>query len=587
MFDELFRRHSIIDRLDQKSLYEEECRRLIGIVEHLTEQRKETIEVIRTTNTFISDLILSLQSHNPQKKTLTSNPNGAENDQSGLLDTISKQINEMQKVIDDNQESVEGEEFVEVDINGDERESSSSRQNLSNSNDELVQKYNDEGLKTELVILQSQINRLKVEQTKITDLLEDHKHCKSSSSLNKSSGGDYRRRSPAQIQIEDVDCDGNDDGEENSSSSRGSFGTKLRRSTYLENETYTDLLKRQDREINKLRQKCKEYEETIKTSKSSRRSDDCSIEVHNTSKNKEGNSSFKCDIKKLQKTLQNFTSITNTNTEVSQEQANSLLELYQLDTIRSDPKISKKRLSCALEAQIVKRLIEQLDGYFSINDSTDNAGDYDEDNLELDIVFTTDKLTTLMTKFVQRRSNCDELAKQIPKRIKKVVYEMMSKHAFSLNSKTFDDSKVRSFDNTNHPFIASLVQQLVNFMDQYRTIRHSEGSINVQSEAEKLIREFISVMWFRTKTLDPAPQMHYYPKGSGVDAMYMKEDITNVRDTGKGVMINGGDKGAVNNVINGWDKQENFSVEICYFPAIFDEQTNTVYSKAQVLTRKS
>ncbi|CAG8624758.1 2460_t:CDS:1 [Acaulospora morrowiae] len=586
MFDELFRRHSIIDqtrRFDQKSLYEEECRRLIGVVEQLSEQRKEVLEVIRTANSFINDLILSLQSHNPRNAT-SENPKGTENGRSELLNTISKQRNNVQTVM--NEETIDGEnnvdegEFVDVDINADESANSLEYpQNRSNDIEQFIQQHNDEGLKTELVILQSQINRLRVEQTKVTDILEYHKNnCKPS--LSKSNGGQYRARSFALAKEDRIrvnDDDNESDGGENSVSSRERYGSELRWNSYMENETYTDLLKRQNREIIKLRQKCKEYEESLKITKSSRRSNSCSTESYNSGKNNrnDGSPSFKSDIKSLQNLLQKFTSVT-AETEINQEQANALLELYQLNTAKPGLKTFREKLGHALEAQIVKRLGEQLDGYFSVDKSPDSMEDYDEDNLELDIVSTTEKLVALMTRFVQRRVNDDGLAKQVPKRVRKVVYETLSKHAFSLDSQIFENNKNR----INHPFITSLVQELVNFTDQYRTIKHSEGILKVQNEAEKLIREYVSVMWFKLKALDPVPQTHYYPKGTGVNTVYMKGDVHG-EDAGKNIMTNGGSSSSGS---KGWDIQDtkNLSVEICYFPAIFDERTNTVYSKAQV-----
>ncbi|CAG8526145.1 11474_t:CDS:2 [Diversispora eburnea] len=383
----------------------QECRRLISLVEHLTEQRKEVIEVMRTVNTTVNELILSLQTNNPPKP----------------------EIN-----------------------NG----------------------------------------RLRIEQSKITDILEDQKQLRKSFN-------DHTRSSSLTITV--------DDNNNISSSRRKSFESSITNSTTnaidttktiathnnntkSENETYTDLLKRQDRELNKLKQKF-----------------------------------------------------------------DTLLELYQLDTSsKSDSKTTKMRLSCALQAFIITRLNEQLEGYFSnsssnitltttssitssklpssiisttsIPSTTDSISsptstitsmdlnnnklmkDYDDDNLELDIVDTTDKLLLLLKKFIQVRTNNEESIRNVPKEIKRIIYEMLSEYAFSKNP---------SKNN-----LSSLTQQLINFLDQYRTIHQPPEKIfKIENNAKRIIEEFISIMWFKLKSLDPIPQIRYYPKGSGVDVI--------------------------------------------------------------------
>ncbi|CAG8749225.1 8287_t:CDS:1, partial [Funneliformis caledonium] len=70
MFEEIFKKrihemNSLITRKESKLVYEEECNRLKDIVEHLTEQRKESVDTIKLVNSGLNELINSLQKKNP------------------------------------------------------------------------------------------------------------------------------------------------------------------------------------------------------------------------------------------------------------------------------------------------------------------------------------------------------------------------------------------------------------------------------------------------------------------------------------------------------------------------------------------
>src|SRR4051812_24270110 len=83
-----FRRNSDVSRrrFHKEAKFEEECRRLINVVEMLTEQRKDTVDIIQLVNKGLNELISSLQKKNsPQHDKVKPIPEE-------LLNTVSSQL---------------------------------------------------------------------------------------------------------------------------------------------------------------------------------------------------------------------------------------------------------------------------------------------------------------------------------------------------------------------------------------------------------------------------------------------------------------------------------------------------------------
>ncbi|CAB5187544.1 unnamed protein product [Rhizophagus irregularis] len=94
-------------------------------------------------------------------------------------------------------------------------------------------------------------------------------------------------------------------------------------------------------------------------------------------------------------------------------------------------------------------------------------------------------------------------------------------------------------------------------MEGYRTLPTAESS-HVKEEAKQIILRFISLIYFKLKSLEPQPKLVYYDQGTNVDEHSMK---------------------------GAWDKIDvsNQIVDICYFPAVI--KNNNTISKAQILSR--
>ncbi|GBB95280.1 hypothetical protein RclHR1_02500029 [Rhizophagus clarus] len=516
MFEVFKRRNSDASRRkirignETKQVYEDECRRLINVVEHLTEQRKESVEIIRLVNKGLSDLISSLQKKHPKNDNVTPIPEE-------LLNTVSTQL----------LNSIQAQNSVQAQLEG---------ELLDDENDAFVgdsegnegnfdkKRQDDDGLKTELVILQSQMNRLRTEQDKLTT----SKQQKNTNGIGESSNHVHKRRSTGL----------NDSFNFSKDSLPESDYSGI--NTGKDDDAY-ETIKKQEKEIHKLRKKIKIYEDQIKEYASS---------VNGTMNDghMEGSTSgVKDEIKKLQRSFLTFTTLSDGEIKINQDAANELLESYQLGSFQDDSK-SKIRLAAALESKITSLLNERVEGYFAVKD-TYLEDDYDDDNLEYDLVNTTEKLCELLNRFTGARASGDTSLRKTCTKLRSLIYSSLSTSSFS------------TFENDTHPFITSLVSQLLKFMEGCRTLPSAE-SLQVKEEAKQIILRFISLIYFKLKSIDPQPKLVYYNQGTNVDEHNMK---------------------------GAWDKTDvsNQIVDICYFPAVIVNQKNNsnTISKAQVLSR--
>ncbi|RGB31733.1 hypothetical protein C1646_708233 [Rhizophagus diaphanus] len=512
MFEVFKRRNSDASRRrirignETKQVYEDECRRLINVVEHLTEQRKESVEIIRLVNKGLSDLIGSLQKKHPKNDNVTPIPDE-------LLNTVSTQL----------LNSIQAQNSVQAQLDGellDEEDDSFVGDNEANEGSSIKKRYDDDGLKTELVILQSQMNRLRTEQDKLTT----YKQHKNTHGNGESSNHVHKRRSTGL----------NDSFNFSKDSLPESDYSGI--NTSKDDDAY-ETIKKQEKEIQKLRKKVKIYEDQVNEYSSS---------VNGTMNegHMDGSTSgIKDEIKKLQRLFHTFTSVSSDEIEINQDSSNELLESYQLGSFQDNSK-SRMHLSAALEAKITSLLNEQVEGYFTVKD-TYLEDDYDDNNLEYDLVNTTEKLFELLNKFAGARANGDESLRKTCIKLRSLIYSSLSTSSFS------------TFENGTHPFINSLVSQLLKSMEGYRTLPTAESS-HVKEEAKQIILKFISLIYFKLKSLEPQPKLVYYDQGTNVDEHSMK---------------------------GAWDNIDvsNQIVDICYFPAVI--KNNNTISKAQILSR--
>ncbi|RIA94968.1 hypothetical protein C1645_817342 [Glomus cerebriforme] len=505
-------------RMETNQVYEDECRRLINVVEHLTEQRRESVEIIRLVNKGLNDLITGLQKKNPKNDNVTPIPDE-------LVNTVSAQL----------LSSIQAQLSVQAQLDGEllDDDEDDTYVNGNEDNGDPNKRKDDDGLKTELVILQSQMNRLRTEQDKITTKFES-KQQKNTNGNGESSNHIHKRKVSTGI-IDSFNL------------SKESLTDSDKSESNIGKEDAYELIKKQEKEINKLRQKVKIYEDQFKEYANS--INGTTNESHVNGINGIGiTKEIKDDFKKLQRSFHTFTSVSGNEIEINKDNANMLLESYQLGSFQDNSKSSKMHLAAALEARISSLLNEQVEGYFvSAMKDTYLEEDYDDNNLEYDLVITTEKLAELLNRFADARANGDKSLRKTCAKLRSLIYSSLSISSFSS-------------ENDTHPFITSLASQLLKFMEEYRTLPFTELP-QVKEEAKQIILGFISLVYFKLKSLDPQPKLFYYDQGTTVDEHKMK---------------------------GAWDKKDisNQEVEICYFPAVIvNQKNNSAISKAQVITR--
>ncbi|CAG8660159.1 14394_t:CDS:1 [Dentiscutata erythropus] len=144
----MFKRRSLESTKCSQNVYEEECQRLKRDFELLYSQREEAVEIIRTVNAGITEVISSLQDNNPEPLAETVQINAS------LLTSLAAKVSDVDHTdgLDCQDDYFKNDEY---DINS------------------KSMKHNDKGLKTELVILQSMVNRLRTEQIRLTNSLKE------------------------------------------------------------------------------------------------------------------------------------------------------------------------------------------------------------------------------------------------------------------------------------------------------------------------------------------------------------------------------------------------------------------------------
>ncbi|CAG8435942.1 8608_t:CDS:1 [Ambispora gerdemannii] len=243
------------------------------------------------------------------------------------------------------------------------------------------------------------------------------------------------------------------------------------------------------------------------------------------------------EIKRIQKLLMDVTKVKGRQIQINKATANDLFNEYKIQT--NDIKMV---LSFSLQRFIFEKVHRFIEGLASYNKNVN------DNNLESGIVFATEDLLYLMENFVETRSGDDDITRITPIKVRQHVYA-------SLGS--------RGFNNSSHPIVLAITNELLEEMDKYREMLSEERKNRLNDQLAKLVIELIRFL-FRLNTQEPLPEVKWVEEGKKIRNELMQGP---------------------------WDFEDSddLVVNFCYFPAIGtnlgDKKNLRIYCKAQVLPK--
>ncbi|RHZ52251.1 hypothetical protein Glove_463g11 [Diversispora epigaea] len=242
------------------------------------------------------------------------------------------------------------------------------------------------------------------------------------------------------------------------------------------------------------------------------------------------------DIQKLEKNVDDLAKVKGRKYKINEDGALKLLQKYNIQ-ISTEDKQFKLILSYTLQRLVVEFIFEIAKNlYKNLNK--------DDDNLESNIIYHTEKLVKYSSKLVDERKGDDKISDVTPIKIRQQSYAILALRGF------VDD----------HRLISQQADKLIKEMEQYREIVDIEKQKEFKVETENLIRSGIQLC-FILKTQEPVPKIKWYESGNSIEEHAMKGHWTR-------------------------GEEKSLEVSLCYFPAIIAHDTQDhVYHSAAVIVQ--
>ncbi|CAG8744806.1 28651_t:CDS:1, partial [Racocetra persica] len=151
-------------------------------------------------------------------------------------------------------------------------------------------------------------------------------------------------------------------------------------------------------------------------------------------------------------------------------------------------------------------------------------------------------------------SGSNDIMKAIPTKVRQQIYMVLGNLAFS--DVTCEEG------NLEHSFISNSNKQLINTINQYRTINDASKRREIEKQASALIRDVISIFYFRRHIQEPIVDYMWIENNKPFDPLFMD-----------GI----------------WDDSDvsNLVVQFCSFPLfgseLEDPEKMKVYTRARVI----
>ncbi|GBB93258.1 hypothetical protein RclHR1_02140011 [Rhizophagus clarus] len=315
-----------------------------------------------------------------------------------------------------------------------------------------------------------------------------------------------------------------------------------------------------EKECERLKSQKKEYENQITelrgeaTKYQSELGDATSFHLGNQDSN--STSKLSDDIRMLHEKLVGFCNVKK-KVVINYQELKELMKKY--DCLTTD-EISKNLISGVLERTVIETILEKTNVYLNYEKvNKKQRQDLAKNNrkqqpyLEAKILSTADELLKMTDLFTKIRVGNDRVSEAIPTKLRQQVYAILGNRGFS---ETFENNN----DGKEHPFIVKLQEDILNIMNRYREFENQERLKKSTEEINKIIRDVITIFFFRLKVQQPIAAWYWLPKGTKIDTLRMEAS---------------------------WDTNEtDLQFEICAFPLVgsnINQPNEKVIFPAQVI----
>ncbi|CAG8727865.1 17492_t:CDS:2 [Cetraspora pellucida] len=154
-----------------------------------------------------------------------------------------------------------------------------------------------------------------------------------------------------------------------------------------------------------------------------------------------------------------------------------------------------------LEKEVLRRFV--IDTIIQVfNESLNSENSYFEKEVMNDLKSLLNKLNSL----TNTESGSNDIKKSIIIKIRQQIYAILGSSAFT---------------EPEHPFINNCKTQLINTMNQYRTITNESKRKEIEGHASALVRDVISIFYFRRHVQEPIVNYTWIDNDEPIDSLTM------------------------------------------------------------------
>ncbi|CAG8522397.1 22594_t:CDS:1 [Cetraspora pellucida] len=212
------------------------------------------------------------------------------------------------------------------------------------------------------------------------------------------------------------------------------------------------------------------------------------------------------DINKLYDKVSKFVTNLKKGVSIHESEVSELMKQYKCNTEVASENLDIRLVKEVLKRLVIETIINMVNAYFKFDKS-------DKFHLEKDIINPLSPLLNNFYKLSNERSGSSDIIKAIPTKVRQQIYMVLGNLAFS--DVTCEDGILE------HPFISNSKKQLINTMNQYRTINDVSKRREIENQASALIRDVISIFYFRRHIQEPIVDYMWIENNKPFDPLFM------------------------------------------------------------------
>ncbi|CAG8686930.1 14080_t:CDS:1, partial [Cetraspora pellucida] len=200
------------------------------------------------------------------------------------------------------------------------------------------------------------------------------------------------------------------------------------------------------------------------------------------------------DINGLNDRVSRFVTNLENDVKIYSDKVSELFRQYKCikDTKEEGPQLEKE----VLRRFVIDTIIQVFDEYLNSENSCF------EKEIMIDLKSVLNKLNSL----TNTESGSNDIKKSILVKLRQQIYAILGSLAFT---------------EPEHPFINNCKTQLINTMNQYRTITNESKRKEIEGHASALVRDVISIFYFRRYAQEPIVNYTWINNSEPIDSLTM------------------------------------------------------------------